>query len=433
MSLSFIGKYRELISDSFFSLFIKILGAILGFVLSVIISRKIGAEQLGFYYLSLSIVSIFAALASFGIHVALLKVIPNDKVNNNGSFINQLVISSVILVFLTSTTLLIISLTNLNIISAFFDSSPDFEYTLKVLLYAFPFMSVIVVMSHAIQAVGSVKVSMIFSGVLQNILIIPFIFLIDVNNSYELSFAYFSSVIFVVFFSFLYWRRNTNIVSKYYDFGRIKNDMSLLISNSFPIYMVLILTEVNTQIYQLMLGKFLTSEEVSYFGIASRFAVITSFIFVAVNRVFSPKLAESFAKGNKVELERQCQLATLLLVIGGVPIVLLLVFFSEQWISLFGDEFSPASGVLQILALAQGVNIITGPVGQLLHMTGKSDHLRNYVFFSLLITLSLGWYIIPLYGALGAAYSQLISVTIVNFLSLYAVRKHLNIKIYRYL
>lgn len=53
-----------------------------------------------------------------------------------------------------------------------------------------------------------------------------------------------------------------------------------------------------------------------------------------------------------------------------VPVLAFMVFFPEFLMGLFGEEYKVAAPLLQILAIGQFINVITGSVGYLLNMTG---------------------------------------------------------------
>ena len=68
---------------------------------------------------------------------------------------------------------------------------------------------------------------------------------------------------------------------------------------------------------------------------------------------------------------------------------------------------------------------ISGPVGQILLMTNKEKKFRNIIFISLVVNVCLNIILIPLFGVVGAAYSTIISISIL--LPIYICAEYLNL------
>ena len=92
---------------------------------------------------------------------------------------------------------------------------------------------------------------------------------------------------------------------------------------------------------------------------------------------------------------------------------------------LFGQEYTQAAHLLQLLIIGQFVNVITGSVGFLLNMTGHEKDMRNVVFFSGPLALGLGLFLTPIYGTTGAAVATAFALASQNLLAVFMVKKRL--------
>jgi O-antigen/teichoic acid export membrane protein len=110
-----------------------------------------------------------------------------------------------------------------------------------------------------------------------------------------------------------------------------------------------------------------------------------------------------------------------------MPLVVLLVVAGEPILTLFGTEFGSAYELLMVLLLGQLINIITGPVGHLLTMTGHEQTLRNLLLLMLPLTLVLCLLLIPAYGALGAAWAIALPMIAENLICCWLVKKRLGL------
>ncbi len=92
--------------------------------------------------------------------------------------------------------------------------------------------------------------------------------------------------------------------------------------------------------------------------------------------------------------------------------------------SLFGPEFATGASVLLVLVAGHGINVMTGPVGTVLVMTGHEKIMRNNVLAAAAVNIGLNLVLVPRMGALGAAVATAASLALVNGLSLLQVRRH---------
>ena len=90
---------------------------------------------------------------------------------------------------------------------------------------------------------------------------------------------------------------------------------------------------------------------------------------------------------------------------------------------MFGDAYAHGATALQILAAGQLVNAATGPLGQVINMSGRPYlTLMNNAAVSVLNIVAC-LILIPRYGITGAACSTTAAITLVNLIKLVQVRK----------
>ena len=114
-----------------------------------------------------------------------------------------------------------------------------------------------------------------------------------------------------------------------------------------------------------------------------------------------------------------------LLVVSAVPIVGAMLIFPGFLMGLFGADFAQGAQLLQILALGQFVNVITGSVGYLLMMTGHERDLRTSTLISGGLVVILTIILTQYFGVLGCAIATAISIAFQNLLAAYFVKKRL--------
>ena len=99
-----------------------------------------------------------------------------------------------------------------------------------------------------------------------------------------------------------------------------------------------------------------------------------------------------------------------------------LLLFAHPLLSLFGSTYSKGASALAILAAGQLFNAATGPLGQMINMSGRPylTLVNNATVAALNIGACL--VLIPRYGVTGAACSTTGAITLVNLIKLVQVR-----------
>ena len=153
----------------------------------------------------------------------------------------------------------------------------------------------------------------------------------------------------------------------------------------------------------LFISAYDTFESVAYYSIAVKLATVTALALISVNIVIAPKIASTHNEKNFSELKLILKKATRINVLISLPIIILLLCFSEYILSMFGTNYIFAKNALWILLFAQFFNSITGPSALYLNMTGRQKKLNVILLLSLIINIVLNILLVPNYGMLGAA------------------------------
>ena len=179
----------------------------------------------------------------------------------------------------------------------------------------------------------------------------------------------------------------------------------------------------------IVVGALLGMDGAASYSVASRIALLVSIFLRLINIAISPTLASQYYRKQYRDYKQTILLTTIASAIVGIPIYLCMFIYSHHLLSLFGDEYVTAIRVLQILAFGQMCNVLTGPAGIALAMSGREK--QNLVYSSIGCVLSLLGLIllVPRYGISGAAIatsSGIILINILQFRSCYRLVRLLN-------
>lgn len=154
-----------------------------------------------------------------------------------------------------------------------------------------------------------------------------------------------------------------------------------------------------------LLGLLSDATQVGLYHVASRIAILSTVLLGLFNLLIGPRAAKMLAMGDLPVLQRHTTLGIRGISAITAPLFIVLLCFPESVLSLFGDEYRSAGNILRILAVANIVNIATGPAGTLLNAGKRERDLLISVVLGFLVTLALAVVLIPTYGGIGAAYA----------------------------
>lgn len=199
----------------------------------------------------------------------------------------------------------------------------------------------------------------------------------------------------------------------------LKSAATLMFANAF----LILLYTVDT----ILLGSLQQVAEAGKYAVASRVAILVLFVMNAIQFLGGPMLAEAYASGERDVLRRVIRILNLFASVAAIPIAFL-VWLGAPWIlGIFGPGFSPASPALRVLLLMQVFNVLTGPVGVILSMTGRQRELAALLGAAFAIHLLLCLILIPQHGALGAAWSAFVAHALWNLAGVATIRSKLRI------
>lgn len=150
-------------------------------------------------------------------------------------------------------------------------------------------------------------------------------------------------------------------------------------------------------------APFLSEADLGLLRAAERLALLIGFPLLAVNPVIMPRIVR-LSRGGGAEALRRLMLHAML-ASGGMSacVMLPLLAWPERALALMGAEFGAATDYLRLMALAQFVTAVLGPLATLLHMTGRERASMWINIGALALATGLVPYLSLVYGARGFA------------------------------
>lgn len=181
---------------------------------------------------------------------------------------------------------------------------------------------------------------------------------------------------------------------------------------AWPLLFVALFTNFFMELNLIVAGHFLAADELGVFTAAFRTAFLIGFGIFAVDAIMLPRAAQAHARGRTDDLQRLLSQATWVKTTGSLAAIAVMVPFGRPLLAIFGAEFVPGYGALLVLALAQLVIAMVGPVAQLLSVSGHQRACLVVLPVSIAVTIGLNSLLIPRYGVNGAALTVLLVVVL---------------------
>ncbi|WP_335986081.1 oligosaccharide flippase family protein [Spongiibacter tropicus] len=412
-TLTAIG-YNDVLKASLLSVVVRILGAFAGFAATFNIALSLGVEESGYYFLAFSLISILAALSQLGMENMLVRFVGTDHAQGS-SVLVKAVFASGVFSFLTAFILFISSSFLANNIF----HKPDLEPVLAAMSLGVVGLALLTLCANALQGLHRVVASIFILNISVNLLLILAVLSGFVLKADTLARFYSVAAIFTAVTGMaLFWRFKPKVPTAAVPWN-------VIWASCLPLWAVMIMSQMVQWSGQFIAGAYVSSELVAQLAVAQRTAMLASFVLIAVNLVVAPRFAALHRQGDMAGLESLAILSVKLIGVLALPVIGVMLIFPSWLMGLFGEGFAGGSQLLQILAVGQFINAITGSVGYLLIMSGHERDMRNVTLISGSTALILTWLLTIGFGATGNAVGTAIAVATQNLLAVYFVKKRL--------
>ncbi|PMH28228.1 hypothetical protein BCU71_06560 [Vibrio lentus] len=397
-------------------------GAAAGFLMNLVVANTTDINHAGVFFFSLALIQLGGGLLTLGAPNALLKVVGADY-GVSWKRINQDVTVVLKCVFGLSITLTIVFIAFPHQISIIL-GMPEVESFLPAIALAMLVFSVVQIFSALLQG----KQHAIVASTVQNVVAqFSFILILGLaawfgvtQTSVSLTYLYLCALSLAMVLGLVVWFRTSG--ANFETNAKLSPELKASLT---ALFVAMLMGQCVSWAGQFATAKYLSASEVAFFASAQRTATLAAFVLIAVNLVVAPKFAQAFAQNKQDEVNKLSLLSSRLMMLLATPVLLFMIFFPEFLMGLFGEEYKVAAPLLQILAVGQFINLITGSVGYLLNMTGHEKDMRNVVLFSGPLAIVLAFGLTSQFGLMGAAYATAISVATQNLLAVWMVKKRL--------
>jgi O-antigen/teichoic acid export membrane protein len=177
----------------------------------------------------------------------------------------------------------------------------------------------------------------------------------------------------------------------------------------------------------LLVGALASSREAGIYAAANRFVGVGTLALQALGLALAPQVAELITKGDRPRANGLFQISTWWVMAVSWPIYLSLAVFAPFLLRIFGRQYVAGSAALVIMCLGLLVVVGTGNNKIVLLMSGGSGWNLVTVGIALVVNVSLSFVLIPHLGIVGAAIAFSIAVSLDTLITSVVIWKQLGV------
>jgi O-antigen/teichoic acid export membrane protein len=400
---------RRLISGSARGAIGKLAAVAAAFLLQIIVSREYGATGTGYFFLTVSTVTVFAVLGRLGIDMAVVRFFAPPAAEGNILQIRYLYGRLLAILTVSSTALALLLLALSGPLATGVFEMPALADYIGIMWAGVVPLAIIVFHARLFQAVKSPGLAVFSEAGLQNSLLVAALLLPLVAGQVQWLWTYCAAIAAAILVSlFVYGLRGPAN-------GKRESSLREVLGSAWTLFPAVIVSRIVLPWASvIMLGIWGSAEEVGIFSAATRIAMLVSFAIIPVNSIAMPEFAAMFKAGRHDEIKKLARQASLLSLVIAAPVAAASFMAPDFVMSLFGAEFSEGGSALLLLVAGQLVNVVTGPASAILVVSGREPDQRTSAFVGAIVMLGTGVTLIPSFGMIGAATATAAAIAAMN-------------------
>lgn len=407
-------KIRELLGRSTLvknSIYLMLSNGILaagGFLFWIFIARLYPATEIGIATSLISVISLIASLALFGLNTGIMKFLPasNDK--------NKLISSVVSLVSLTAFTISIIALAAIPLFSkplAFAASSPYYAAAITI----FTVFTALNLLSETILIAYRSSKYVLFKNIVLGSVKLMLPYLLIGLAGFGILASYFTGNIVAVFIAFyvLYKKHALSYVFKI-----SKTMIKSMSAVSVGTYISTLMISAPLYVIPIIITNVLGPAQTAFYYMVTTTTNVMNLVPLVISQNF---MVEGSYDTGKIQhlLRRSIQLSLAIL----IPFIIFILLFGNYILLVFGKEYS-SEGINLLYLLAAG-SVLVGFNYMLMTLLIIYSRIKYLVICNGLyavILFALTYYLIGI-GIIGAGYATLLAQAALMLFYIFAIFK----------
>ena len=388
--------------NSVWSLVDTLIGSSIGFIISILLARSFTPDIFGKYTFFVTIASIVIALSSSGIAMILIR----EAVKKPWRFSHYVESVTSIFLFYSIPLISLISL----ILYILLVKEISFLLAMLFQIGMMFFGSVILIFINLKRSDISTFFNLTYRIILLITLLLFFEFL-NFRLSLEFIFIFnFILLISIYFFSIKFYQNYFKVKLHFkFNYNLYKKYIFL----SYPVLGAALAEFINLKIDTLMLGTLIGNFELGIYTAGYNIYLGFTLIALSLTKVYSPVFIEK-SKNDLKSAKFFFYKYFILYLIYSLLVITFISIFEKQIIKIiYPKEYDGINGILFYLCIGLPFISINRLINYSMIGLGRQKYYFYYTLIGSVINICVNFYLIPIYGALGAVFATLLTEFVV--------------------
>lgn len=203
------------------------------------------------------------------------------------------------------------------------------------------------------------------------------------------------------------------------------------LKNSFIMFLPQVAITMYTTLDRIMLGSMCDKKYVTYYDISNKMIIISMVLITTAGSVFLPKISNLYSNNEYEEIKELIKKSTNIFILIMFPLIFGILSVADGFIELLFDktymEVAFLMKMMSITIVFWTLNNITG--SHILIPMGRENKITFSVFLGCFINLVLNYILIKKYNALGAVIATIITEGIVTIIQIYFSKDYFQVNL----
>jgi O-antigen/teichoic acid export membrane protein len=410
-------------------------GAMFGFILTLVVTRGLGAEGAGIFFVTIAVFGICATVVTFGADVGAVRMIARHLALGERAAIRTTILAALVPVAVLSVVaavVLFILAPTIGPLLARGSSSEEIAPVLRAVVVFLPIATVSGVILAATRGFGTITPFVVAEQLgipLLRPLAVGIAIAINGTAIWVAGLAWAAPILVALLYLIFVLRRLVDPLpatgslvgpsqrAAWEDFWRFASARG-----GASVFLVLV-----RWLDVILVASIASVRDAGIYAAASRLVLVGDLPQRAIIRVMGPRFSALLAMDERSRARALYRTSTTWLIGLSFPFYVTLAVYAPVVILVFGPEFESGARPLAILSIAMLVNMATGPATTILLMAGKASWNLGNSIGSLTINVALNVALIPAFGITGAAIAWSASVLFENLVPIWQIFRALDL------
>lgn len=399
-----VNELKQLLVSGFFWAFTgRVMTAVFGMAVNALLARVLAPEEVGIYFLLVSLTTILSMLAMFGQQRVIVRFVAESRARGNDDIARTQVYQAFMIVLAACVPVMILCIFYGGaMMQLMFDAEilPILEYFIAALVLVRVASSMV---AESCRAFHDIRNAVFLNGALVNALMVSLMLYlyVAVERSTLTLVVGLSVLAYLIntLFGGVVLRKHVEILGEggYSDWRRMVITGGPFLITGLTIFVI-------TQADLWIAGYALAETDVALYGAAVKLVQLILIPLMIMNAVLPSIISDLHARNEKSLMEKMLRTAAM---VAGVPAIIMLcvvMLFAEDVLRIvYGEYYTSAASVLVIVGVGQAINVVAGAGMLVLMMTGMHMLVMLVNMIAGLVLITSGPVLAANYGISGIA------------------------------